>query len=831
MLDHVSAVWPILTRYDQGCLQRVAMPLGGIGTGSVSLGGRGDLRDWEVVNRPAKGFTPLGPSRFGPGFALWARLPGEPPVTRALEGPLDAPYEAAFGLELPSHGLPRFRHSAFCAAYPLAQVLLEDAAVPLRVRLEAWNPLIPADAERSGLPVAILRFVLCNPGALPVEAAVCGSLINFIGTDGRGGRSIRNRNAFRAQDGLQGLLLHSEGVDPSDERWGTLALATTSREAVTHRRCWADVSWGDALLDFWDDFSTDGRLSDPDAQPGDAPLASLAVPALVPPLGECAVTFILAWHFPHRQSWSPREGADNRIGNHYTTVHRDAWEAAAAAQAPALEADTVRFVSAFCASDLPQAVKEAALNNLSTLRTQTCFRTEDGRFFGFEGCGNGEGCCHGSCTHVWNYEAATSLLFGELAQSMREVEFGHATDAQGRMSFRVHLPLARAQEFGKAAADGQMGTVMRLYRDWQLSGDAGLLHRLWPSARAALEFCWIDGGWDADRDGVMEGCQHNTLDVEYYGPNPLMAGWYLGALRAGQEMASQLGDAAFAARCRDLFDRGRAWVDAHLWNGEYYEQEIRPPLPAQAIAPGLRAGGDGPVPTDPQHQIGPGCLVDQLAGQYMAHVCGLGHLLDPEHVRSALSSILRHNFREDLFGHFNHLRSFAVADEQGLLMCTFPRGGRPRRPTPYYNELMTGFEYTAAVHMLFEGLTEEGLRCIRAIRARYDGRRRSPWNEAECGHHYARAMASWSAVLALTGFAWSGVTGTLTFAERPGRHFWSTGYAWGTCVQRETAEGLEVDLEVLHGRLPLRRLEIRGRGGVAVEGGGDRTVHALRVGG
>jgi len=828
--DHVSALWPVLTRYDQDHLARVALPLGGIGTGTVSLGGRGDLRDWEVGNRPAKGFIPTAHG-CGPFFALWVRGAGGEPVARALEGPMEPPYEGAFGMRQPNHGLPHFRRCAFAAAYPLGQVLLSDAAVPLAVRLEAFNPLIPADAERSGLPVAILRYVLINPGDTDVEAAVCGSLPNFIGTDARGGRPGRNRNAYRHQGGLKGLFLHSEGVDPAEERWGTMALAVAGDAEVTYRRTWANVSWGDALLDFWDDFGADGRLEDPAVEPGDAPMASLAVPLTVPARGERSVTFVLAWHFPNRQTWSPRgePGAlENRVGNYYTTRHPDAWEAAVrtAADLPALERDTVRFVSAFCGSDLPGVVQEAALYNLSTLRTQTCFRTEDGRFYGFEGCGDQAGCCDGTCTHVWNYEAASSLLFGELAQSMREVEFAHATDPGGRMSFRVHLPLARACEFGKAAADGQAGTIMRLYRDWRWSGDDGLLRRLWPGARRALEFCWTEGGWDADRDGVMEGCQHNTLDVEYYGPSVPMAAWYLGALRAGEEMARHVGEADFADRCRDLFLRGRAWVDAHLWNGEYYQQDFRLPPPGAAIAAGLRVGGDGPVPEDPPHQIGPGCLIDQIVGEGMAHLYGLGPLLHPEHVRGALAAILRHNFRDDLFGHFNHLRSFAVNDEQGMVMCTFPHGGRPRRPTPYFNELMTGFEYAAAVHMLLVGRTDDGLRCIAAIRARYDGRRRSPFDEAECGHHYARAMASWGAVAALTGFEWSGVTGEMAFAAHEGTHFWSTGYAWGECVQRQTPVGRELALRVLGGRLPLRRLAVRGRGAADVEAGGDGVLGA-----
>ena len=857
MQRKTNSDWPVLRTYDQDHLARIALPLGGIGTGTVSLGGRGDLRDWEVVNRPAKGFTPG--NCF---FALWARVPGGPAVTRAIEGVLpERDFEGHTGSQTPNHGLPRFRRCHFAAAYPLGQVLLSDPDVPLDVRIEAFNPLIPGEADDSGLPMAVLRFVLVNRTRRPVAASVCGSLLNFIGADGSGAplgwggvadhRALMkgNRNEFRAARGLRGVFLYTERPEPLAECFGTMALATTATAGVTHRSAWAARSWAGPLLDFWDDFSDDGRLEPRRTEGTDAPTASLAVRLTVPPRGSRAVTFLLAWHFPNRTSWTRRRTpkghghdagthAEDRVGNHYARQYADAWDVAArsAPRLKKLEERTVCFVRSFCDSDLPAPVREAALFNLSTLRTQTCFRTEDGRFFGWEGCNDTCGCCHGSCTHVWNYEQATALLFGELAADMRETEFLHATArrgsaraAAGHMAFRVNLPLERARDWALAAADGQMGCLMSLYRDWRLSGDEELLRRLWPQARKALEFCWIPGGWDADRDGVMEGCQHNTMDVEYYGPNPQMGTWYLGALRACEEMARHVGEGKFAATCRALFERGSRWLDENLFNGEYYEHHVRPPKGEGDIAAGLRHGGMGARDLrEPELQLGPGCLVDQLVGQVVAHVCGLGYLLRPANIRKTLRSIFRHNFRRGFAGHFNPMRSFVLNDESGLLMATYPRGGRPEQPFPYYTEVMTGFEYAAAIGMLQEGLLERGLECIRAIRARYDGRKRSPFDEAECGHHYARAMISWAAVLALTGFRYDGVDAAIEFAatERPSRFFWSNGRAWGTFAQRRTAGGVKVELAVLHGTLRLRRLTLAGAGSVTF--GRIRRVSAGR---
>ena len=840
MTDSINNSFPTLITYDQDHLRAIGLPLGGIGTGVVSLGGRGNLHDWEIVNRPAKGFDLQ--QTF---FSLFTKSADGRQTAYALEGIIPpADYEGARGATIPNHGLPRFRECSFEAAYPFGQVTLSDGDVPLKVQLQAFNPLIPADSDNSGIPVAILRFVLKNEGDADIEAAVCGSLQNFIGSDGTSGQPNDNHNTYREADGLAGIFMQSSGVDAESAQWGTLALTTPQAEggragrvdtdrrhspSITHRTAWANYSWGDSLLDFWDDFSEDGRLEARDRDGKDDPTGSLCASLSVPANGAVSVIFFLSWHFPNRTTWkeaglnhpqSPLQ-AGTRIGNYYTTQYADAWEAATytAKNLDWLEAETKAFVNGVCESDLPAVVKEAALFNLSTLRSQTVFRTPDGFMFGWEGCDDRAGCCFGSCTHVWNYEQATAFLFGGLALGMREVEFNYATRNDGGMSFRVDLPLEHAKSWSLAAADGQMGCIMKLYRDWQLSGDSERLRSMWPNARKALEFCWLPGGWDADKDGVMEGCQHNTMDVEYYGPNPQMGIWYLGALRAMEEMARHLGEIddgavstrSFADECRRLYENGSAWIDANLFNSDYYEHEIRPASGADAVLGMLLSTMGAADLSEPVLQLGAGCLVDQLVGQLLAHVCGLGYLLDEKNVKRTLQSIMRYNFKENMYGHFNHMRSYVLNDESALLMATYPRGNRPARPFPYYNEVMTGFEYTAAVGMLYEGDIDSGLKCISAIRDRYDGRKRNPYDEAECGHHYARAMASWAGILALTGFQYSAIDQTISFAAPAGdrKHFWSSGYGWGTCALSPNDNGsCDVEFTVKGGEIRFAEFQL-----------------------
>ena len=800
--------WPVLRRYDADHLRRIALPVGGIGTGTISFTGSGALRDVEIANRPAKGFTPDVCS-----LVVRVAGPSTPPAFKALQGPLDPMlYEGMNGAQVPEHGLPRFRHAAFATTYPFGRVELSDATFPVLATVEAWNPFVPTDADASGLPVMVLSVGLRNTTEEPLEVSVAASLRNLIGAMRLrpAVEPVGNHNEVRIDARVHGVQL-AGGGDPDHEDAGSIALAVLDGTDVSIRTSWAPDRWGSSRLDFADDLLADGRLDERDGQP-DRPVGSVCEHRTLTAGASTTVSVLIGWRFPNRLGWAGSVVDPATVGNYYATRWPDAWSVVtdAAARLPELRRRTLTFVRAICSADLPAEVVEAALANVSTLRTQTCFRTPDGRFFAWEGCKDDDGWCHGTCTHVWNYEHATPVLFGELSRSMREVEFAHATDERGLMSFRVGLPLAdRAHEWGWAAADGQLGCLVKLHRDWRLAGDDSMLTSLWPAARRALEFCWIADGWDADADGVMDGVQHNTMDVEYHGPNPQMQGWYLAALRAGEEMSRAQGDGNFADRCRRLFDYGSTWMDEHLFDGEYYEHHV---APGERAAPGLVIDGTDDDPGAPQMQLGAGCLVDQLVGQYAAHLAGLGRLHDPAHVATTLHSIVRHNRRSGFHDHDNVMRSYALGDETAVLMASYPHGDRPVQPFSYFTEVMTGFEYTLAAGLVQEGDEDEALQVVRDIRARYDGFKRSPFDEAECGHHYARAMASWSLVLACSGLDYDGRSGVLRVGSARGRrrHLITTGDAWGTCVVAE--DGRDAVVEIAEGSLLLRRLVVDGIG-------------------
>ncbi len=783
-------------------LKMIGFPLGGVGAGSVSLGGRGQLRDWEIFNRADKGnnLTYALPS-------IWVQAADKEPIAHVLEARYQPPYEGQDGLGAANApGLSRLAAARFTGEYPLARIDFEDDSLPVEVSLEAFSPFIPHEPDESGLPVAVLRYRVKNPGRQTARVSIAWSIENPVRPPGS--NDEKRVNEFRGGKNTSGLVMTNPGLADTDLFHGSFALAALNQAGTkfTHLRGWPRGRWWNSPLLFWDDFSKDGELGPESAQMN--AVGALCLSRDIDAGKTAEYTFLLAWHFPNRTparcGWKAPAGLENTlIGNWYSTKFSDAWHAAeyAAENLARLESKTRLFAAALRESTLPAGVLDAASANLSTLATTTCFRTADGEFHGFEGVDDKLGCCFGNCTHVWNYETATAHLFPSFARSLRKASFGYSMDDAGAMHFRQLLPDGKERS-GFAAADGQMGQIVHAYLDWKLSGDRQWLQDLWPRVKKAIEFAWVPGGWDANRDGVLEGVQHNTYDVEFYGPNPQCGIYYLAALRAGEEMGRAVKDDSFAEQCHRLFVSGSKWIDSNLFDGEYFEQQVRPYRNGQ-IAPSLRSSMGADDPEHPEYQVGKGCLVDQMVGQYLADVCGLGPLVADGHVRKTLESIYRYNHKPTLFNHESVQRTFALNDESALVICDYASVPRPRIPFPYFAEVMTGFEYSTAAHMLFAGMTKQGIECITNIRARYDGERRNPWDEAECGHHYARAMASWSGVLALSGFEYH--AGEQRLAVFPKirkddfRCFWSTGLGWGVFSQRPN----RVEIRVHHGSLAL----------------------------
>ena len=838
-------------------LKEVAFPLGGIGTGTISLGGRGNLRDWEVFNRPAKGKDL--PMTF---FAVWARPRGEAGVARILERKLLPPYTHARGHGMDRSnlgGVARLDEALFRGEYPFAFVDFKDAGLPVRARLEAFNPFIPLNADDSSIPAAIFNWTFENPSSRPVALSLLATMTNPLGWQDIGieTKPFPGRlNQFRQDDLLRGLWFTAPELGAFDPNFGTAALVTPWGEVDAQTRLYRG-GWWDSAHVLWDDFAEDGRLEpliESEYRAGEKPTGgtergeagALALRATVPARGKVTLPVLIAWHFPYLKAWS--EGVPVRT--YVSGLFADAWDAAryTARHLPRLTEVSRRWHGTVFHSSLPPYVIDAVTSQASIIRTNTCIRLADGQFYGWEGCSDDVGCCHGTCTHVWNYEQSLAFLFPELERGIRRNEFLNSTDARGHMTFRTSMPANVRMRGFHACGDGQMGAIIRAYRDWQLSGDEAFLREVWPGLKRALEYAWTEpNGWDPDKDGVMEGCQHNTYDIEFYGPNTMMGAMYLGALRAGEEMARHLGEGEKAREYRAVYESGRKRTEALLWNGEYYVQkvEVMPGLEVPERLRGPAACGEEcacnetPDPKtaamqgfEVKYQYGEGCLSDQLLGQWACHVAGLGYVLDPRRVGRSVESIFRYNFRGPIGGFSNVQRIYALNDEAGLLLCSWPRGNRPRLPFVYSDEVWTGIEYHVAAHLIYEGHVAEGLAVVKGARDRHDGVRRNPWDEFECGHHYARAMSSWSVLLALCGYHYSAVEGRMRLAPKVSpedfRCAFTTGSGWGTLSQKVAKGAQTVGVAVDYGKVALRSLVAQGSGEKATARLDGRAIPATR---
>ncbi len=521
---------------------------------------------------------------------------------------------------------------------------------------------------------------------------------------------------------------------------------------------------------------------------GDPLIGSLSRHLSLKPGQSREITFVLTWHFPNLKlpKLSP--------GRHYATRFSSALGVAeyVAANFDRLGSQTRLWHDTWYDSTLPYWFLDRTFLNTSILATSTCYRLKNGRFWGWEGVG----CCEGTCGHVWQYAHAVARLFPQLERETRErVEFGLALQADGAIFFR-------GEHNNIPAIDAQAGTVLRALREHQMCNDTTWLKRNWPGIRKAIE--WLIAK-DENGDGLIESNQHNTLDTDWFGPVAWLSGMYLAALRAGEEMAREIGDEAFARQCHEIFTRGQTNLVTQLFDGEYF---INKP--------------------DPKHleaiNSGTGCHIDQVFGQSWAFQVGLSRILPKAETISALKSLWRYNFTPDVGPYrdaYKPGRWYAMAGEGGLLMCTFPRrswdyaqakGKGAEWAAGYFNECMNGFEYQVAGHMLWEGMPLEGLAITRMLHDRYHASRRNPWNEVECGDHYARSMASYGVYLAACGFSYHGPRGHIGFA--PGltpenfKCAFTGAEGWGSFSRKRARRGFICKILLRWGRLKLNSISL-----------------------
>jgi uncharacterized protein (DUF608 family) len=814
---------------------QIAMPLGGIGAGCVCLNGYGGLQDFSISNHPAVTALPGRNDSAKAAFAI-LHIKGPRPVTKLVEGPYpvlkiydqglqgDGSFHGGF------EGFPRFDKCVFKGEYPFGEVKLSDSSVPLQVTLTAWNPFIPLDDKNSGMPCAILEYTLHNTSHQTVDYELSYHLSHLA--PGCADEDSGSRNTVIPG---RGVFLHNM-EKPNAEAYGSACLIAVGNHPRI-KGMWLRSGWPfDCVSALWREVSTGTFTAnegsneiDIRGRNGGSILFDGTLTA-----GESRIyPIVIAWHFPNGYlriggADSEAAGAESSVGcrslsegtpapwrPYYAGVWSDARAVALDVEQnyKTLRARTLEFKNALFSSTLPAYVIDAVSANLAILKSPTVLRLENGDLWGWEGCSPDAGCCHGSCTHVWNYAQAFPHLYPQLERTLREQELCRSMDENGHVSFRSVIPEGPVKHDYHAAADGQLGGIMKVFRDWQISGDLNWLKKMYPLAKRSLDYCIRT--WDPDHRGGLFEPHHNTYDIEFWGPDGMCTSIYLGALTAFAQMARAVGQREDTIFYEDLAQRCSRFMDEQLFNGEYYQQKVQYLGLRNTSFADLVAKVDDHSSEmqkllkreGPSYQYGNGCLSDGVIGAWMAQAYGIETPVARENVRSTLQAIFKHNFKTDLSQHANAQRpGYAMGHEPGLLLCSWPQGGKPTLPFVYSDEVWTGIEYQVASHLIAEGFVKEGLTIVKALRSRFDGRIRNPWNEYECGNYYARAMASYSLLASLAGFRYSAVARTLWFGPclsvRPFTAFFSTASGFGTI----TLEKQSLGIRMIEGELTLRKL-------------------------
>lgn len=772
-------------------MRYASFPLGGIGTGTISLHASGHFHGFQLFNRPSQ--KAKIPYSF---FCMHTRW-GDQQDARVVEAePFDF-YEHSGIAPMETSGLPRFPSSNMTVCYPFARIDFQDPSFPFKVKMEAFTPFIPTQADDSGIPASVFFFDLTNNTGVEAEVLLASSMWNIHGYHGEDGyRNVfvpqKCWNEAKREEGVSGLFMTGNEFSPDDLLFSNNAILTPE-SAAEICEMWNRRGWFDGLMEFWTDFEKGilkkkSNEQTPSEKQTAGFVGTVGVRKKIQPGQTVRFTFVWSWYVPNRnKGWFPEDNPGEVIKNYYATRYSNAWHAGkdVLLRLYELEDGSRRFAASLRATTLPESMRNAIESNIAILRSTTCWRDTDGTLIAWEGSLENEGSCFGTCTHVWNYAQTAAYLFPSLEQSARLNEFLIETESDGKMAYRARRRFGLPAPDLLPAIDGQLGTIMRAWREWKLGGDRTYLRLIYPSVIKAFDFCMRE--WDRNGDGVPEGVQHNTYDIEFYNENPLSAVLALGAMQAVKALAMDMQDTQRAERMNTLFQRAQQNFEKCCWNGAYYRQNLMDP-------------------DEHPHQFGNGCLSDQLLGQTFAYLYGLGPLLPEEHLKRTARSIYQANFLDGSHRGACLQRLYVARDEKGLVLCTWPANDRPQFPFVYSGEVWTGVEYQVATLFIYLGMQKEAMEMIDSVRKRFDGVRRNPWNENECGFYYVRAMASWGLLIAFSGFDCHVEKQMLHFAPKQdeGRLFWSMGTAWGVY----TFHHRKTKLRLQYGSCHLKRLEL-----------------------
>lgn len=758
------------TVYEGKHLEAISFMVGGIGAGAVQYNGSAEPAVWQIACNHDQ-------VKISDSFlAIRAQPEGGQSTVRALQTKPVGPFQAMKSL-------------TFVGEYPFANYRFDDPSLPVKVELELFNPLTPMDAKSSAIPCIISTVKVKNTASTPVRVDILSAQKNIVGySPGTPrGKAAYGQNQNRLLQKNEATMLHMTKGGNGQGAGMDMTLMTQAAGA-TGMALW------DTQETLHSAFVENGEFSGPQttkaSENEQTPNGVLSAPLELAPGEEKSVTFVLTWYMP-----KPEHGATEtwtHRGNMYSNWWSSSMEVAEFLRGNLddLTARTKRFHETLYASNMPRWLLDRLSSQLAVLRSQTCWWAEDGYFGVYEGVGGSEGCCQGNCAHVWHYAQSHARLFPELGRRMREQDFDNQFP-DGRIPFRHSHPKSQA-------TDAQLGTILNAYREHLCSTDDTWLKAQWPKIELAMK--WAIEQWDPDRDGYMQNRQDNTLDGHIYGCSSWLGTLYLTTLEAMARIAEMNGKPQQAVSYRKIRESGKKLQNERLWNGDYYIQEA-----------GKNRSGD----------YLDGCQIDQLLGEWWGEQIGIEPNYPADRSKQAMESLFMNNFFSDFHGQSLRPRQFVTVEDAGTKMITWPKNNRPIPSMDYGDEIMTGFEYSAAATMIQNGLLREGLTVVKANHDRYDGRLRTegisklgvwgytgnPFGDDECGKFYGRALSIWSVLLSLQGFDYDGPAGRIGFKPRwkPEDHasFFTVAEGYGLFTQTRKGQGLHASLDLRDGTLRL----------------------------
>ena len=686
-----------------------------------------------------------------------------------------------------------FKNITFKGQYPVGEVTYKEKNVPVEIILKAYSPFIPLEVASSNYPATVMHYTVKNTSDKELSCELAGWLENPVLNYSGVATEVQLKNTIINNKSTSCLFCEAildesgSGLDYEFSKkrdYGDFCLTLLDTDDTVKATSQEDF-YREILFPSENEYKESVKDNF-----GISLRGGLSKTITLKPGETKEISFLISWYFPNLNIYN-----DEFVGRSYSQLFKNSLEVSEhiAQSFEKLHNKTQLFKETFYDnSTLPYWFLNRTFANTSTLATETCYLLEDGRFWAWEGIG----CCPGTCTHVWHYAQAVGRVFPELERNLRERTDFSVMEENGKIDFRGGLAK-------RDATDGQAGIVLRSYREYQMTSNKDFINKNWINIRTALNYLIVMDQEDGIADGMIYGEQHNTLDAEWYGNIPVITSLYLAALAAGKEMATEMKDVTFANLCSGILKKGQKNIES-LFNGEYFIQN-EDPIHNDAIG------------------IGTGCYIDQVFGQSWAFQLGLGRLYNKEMIQKSLDSLWKYNFVPNMGDFRKSLpeniagRPYAIDNDAGLVMCTWPKGGKKSGwekhwQFGYFNECMTGFEYEVAGHMIWEGKVQEGLAITRAIHDRYDAEKRNPYNEIECSDHYARAMASYGVYIAACGFEYHGPKKSLAFAPKLTPENFQAGFiaaeGWGTFRQNQSENEQLANIEIVSGQMALQQFSV-----------------------